>query len=341
MQAISALDKDLALRQALTWVTQAQHAAAAAVREHGAGSTQATVADQQLEQAMLRAAQAARDKAMAEHDGASATDRDQAATAAFNRTLANLVVQAGAAAPVALRQYLANLDAAALGAIGARMETDRLGHAVLVLPGEKRVYLGVRDEATARINQLRAAIEGLPDSHWFTIYTRQIITAVQPPPKNTTGIPLPLGNDAGRLVQPFATGAIAGLKPMRPVAQVVPPQTWRVIGDRMHGDEAFIPVNDSARSQAILAETARRMGFALLPEQQRSLGMASGGLVGRTASYTNTAPPRRVLPRDHAQMAAPGQQVWSPQITVNARTDASPEHIAHAVNRHLRIRSRL
>ncbi|MFI0468342.1 hypothetical protein ACH347_30030 [Saccharopolyspora sp. 5N102] len=184
-------------------------------------------------------------------------------------------------------------------------------------------------------------IESLPDSHWFTIYTRQIISAVQPPPKNTTGIPLPLGNATGRLVQPFATGAIASLKPMRPVAQVVPPQTWRVVGGRMRGDEAFIPVNNSARSKAILAETARRMGFALLPQEKRPVGMASGGLVDRGAPYPSTAPPRRVLPRDQAQMTAPGQQVWAPQITVNARTDASPEHIAHAVNRHLRLRSRL
>ncbi|GAA2812761.1 hypothetical protein [Saccharopolyspora taberi] len=343
LQAISALDKDLALRQALTGVTQAQQQAAAAVAQYGAGSTQATVADQQLEQSMLRAAQAARDKAMAQHEGAAASDRDRMAAAAFNQTLAGLVVQAGTAAPIALRQYLANLDASALGAMGARMETDRFGHAVLVLPGEKRVALGVNgaDEATARINALRASIQGLPESHWFTIYTRQIVDAVQPPPKDPNAPPLPLGNAAGRLVQPFATGGIAGLKPMRPVAQVVPPQTWRVVGDRMRGDEAFIPVNDSARSQAILAETARRMGFALLPQQQRPVGMASGGLVGPAAPYTNTAPPRRVLPRDGAQMAAPGQQVWSPQITVNARTDASPDHIAAVINRQLRIRSRL
>ncbi|TDC92350.1 hypothetical protein E1161_13330 [Saccharopolyspora aridisoli] len=343
LQAISALDKDLALRQALTAVTQAQQQAAAAVAQYGAGSMQATVADQQLEQSMLRAAQAARDKAVAQAQGATANDRDRMATAAFNQTLANLVMQAGTAAPVALRQYLANLNSSALGAIGARMETDRFGHAVLVLPGEKRVFLGVNgaDEATARINALRASIEGLPESQWITVYTRQIIDAVQPPPKDPNAPPLPLGNATGGLVQPFATGGIAGLKPMRPVAQVVPPQTWRVVGDRMRGDEAYIPVNNSARSQAILAKTASRMGYALLPKQQQLVGMASGGLVGRPVAYNNTTPPPRVLPRDGKQMVSPAQQVWSPQITVHARTGASPEHIAHAVDRHLRIRSRL
>jgi len=48
-------------------------------------------------------------------------------------------------------------------------------------------------------------------------------------------------------------------------ARIVPPRTLRVIGDRMTDDEAFIPINDSPWSTAILGETARRKGFALVP----------------------------------------------------------------------------
>jgi hypothetical protein len=128
---------------------------------------------------------------------------------------------------------------------------------------------------------------------------------------------------------------------MRPVAQVVPPQTWRVVGDRMRGDEAYIPIDASPRSQTILAETAQRMGYALMPQQQQPVGMAAGGIVGPRAPYATTPPPQRVLPREGAQLAGPGQPVYAPQITVNARTDASPDHIAHVINRQLRIRSRL
>jgi hypothetical protein len=138
-QAISALDKDLALRQALTGVTQAQQQAAAATAQHGAGSVEATTADQQLEQSMLRAAEAARQKALAQNQGADASTRDILANNAYNATLANLVAQAGGQAPAALRTYLGGLNAAALGAIGARVETNAFGQAVLVLPGERRV----------------------------------------------------------------------------------------------------------------------------------------------------------------------------------------------------------
>jgi hypothetical protein len=36
------------------------------------------------------------------------------------------------------------------------------------------------------------------------------------------------------------------------IAQIVPPNTWRVIGDRVRDDEAYIPINNDPRSHAIL-----------------------------------------------------------------------------------------
>lgn len=343
-QAMSALDTDLALRQAHASVTQAQRQATAATQRHGADSVQATMAHQALEQAMLRAATAARDKARANNHDVDATQRDQRANIAYNRTLANLVARAGGAAPIALRRYLAGLNGAALGAIGARMETDRFGNAILVLPGEKRVFLGVRGdiEAKQRIAALRNIINTLPDDHWFTVYARMVQTAVQPPPPTPNAPPVPLpSNVHGKPTQPqgFATGGIAtDLSPMRAVAQVVPPRTWRVVGDRMRGDEAYIPINGAARSHEILAETARRMGFALTPHAQQPEHMASGGLMAPHAVYTRPPRPHRTLPREGGEITG---STSAPQITVNARTDASPEHIAHVVNRHLRIQSRL
>lgn len=83
---------------------------------------------------------------------------------------------------------------------------------------------------------------------------------------NSTGIA------TGAIVKPFAEGGFQTLTPMNSgIARVVPANTWRVVGDRLTGDEAYIPINNSLRSRAILTETARRMGFAMF---------ANGGIAG-------------------------------------------------------------
>jgi hypothetical protein len=83
-------------------------------------------------------------------------------------------------------------------------------------------------------------------------------------------------NEHGNILERFATG---GLKPMRAgVADIVPPNTWRVIGDRLRDDEAYIPINRSNRSVSLLAETAQRMGYGLLRRY------AAGGIAQQSAS---------------------------------------------------------
>lgn len=79
------------------------------------------------------------------------------------------------------------------------------------------------------------------------------------------------GLAAGGIVETFAAGGVAmapggRLTPMSAgLAQIVGPNTFRVIGDRAQDDEAFIPINHAGRSMAILEETARRMGRNLIP----------------------------------------------------------------------------
>jgi TP901 family phage tail tape measure protein len=86
-------------------------------------------------------------------------------------------------------------------------------------------------------------------------------------------------NAAGNIIETYANG---GLRPMRGgLAQIVAPNTWRVIGDRVRDDEAYIPINQSLRSQALLNETASRMGYALIKRY------AAGGI----ASGTSQMPP--------------------------------------------------
>ena len=63
------------------------------------------------------------------------------------------------------------------------------------------------------------------------------------------------GHD-GFVLEAYANG---GLRPMEPIAQMVKPNTWRVVGDRMDVDEAYIPLNGSKRSWSILQETIARM----------------------------------------------------------------------------------
>jgi TP901 family phage tail tape measure protein len=81
---------------------------------------------------------------------------------------------------------------------------------------------------------------------------------------------------AGGLVEAWAAG---GMRPMRGgYAQIVPPNALRIIGDRIMDDEAYIPVNTSSRSQSILSETARRMGYALVR------AYAAGGIAAHSGS---------------------------------------------------------
>jgi hypothetical protein len=147
----------------------------------------------------------------------------------------------------------------------------------------------------------------------------------------------------GGIVKFFAGGGFS--QPMSAgVAAVVPPNTLRVIGDRSRDDEAYIPINRDSRSVAVLAETATRMGFQIEP-------LALGGIFDATPYAEGGV----ALPPGYSTSAPVGTPVRSAQwdslpgpsssrsisIIVNARTEASPEHIAHTIDRHLARATRL
>jgi len=114
------------------------------------------------------------------------------------------------------------------------------------------------------------------------------------------GTNLRMVNAIGRIIEFYGNG---GLTPMSAdVAAVVPPNTMRVIGDRASGDEAFIPINKSARSLAILAETAKRMGYALSPLARGALLAFAGGAVAVPGSSA-TAPSSSATTPDAAASA--------------------------------------
>jgi TP901 family phage tail tape measure protein len=85
----------------------------------------------------------------------------------------------------------------------------------------------------------------------------------------------------GNLIQAaaYASGGIHRMKPMKGgLATIVPPNTWRIVGDRLRDDEAYIPINQSRRSVSLLDETARRMGYALARRY------ANGGIAATTSA---------------------------------------------------------
>jgi TP901 family phage tail tape measure protein len=137
----------------------------------------------------------------------------------------------------------------------AKRKLEELGFTVRTLPDG-------RVEITANTNPAKQQL----DSYIASNSNRTITVRV-----NTVGVPISVPgqfgaalNARGNLIEAFASGGFHRLNPMKGgLAQIVQPNTWRVIGDRVKDPEAYIPINQSARSVSLLDETARRMGYAL------------------------------------------------------------------------------
>lgn len=80
-----------------------------------------------------------------------------------------------------------------------------------------------------------------------------------PPTRPSNSIPGPRQKEpkyfGGIDLMPMAAGGMLSNN----IAQMVRPNTWRIVGDRMDVDEAFIPIDGSKRSWKILMETISRM----------------------------------------------------------------------------------
>lgn len=209
------------------------------------------------------------------------------------------------------------------GSDTAKAELILVKSLVDAVPIGKSIYVqSLSDEAKKKLLDLGLTVRTLPDG-------RVEITANTAPAKsnldsfiasnsgrvitvrvNTIGMPISVGgqygaafNEHGNLLKPFAEGGVAmafanggtaqKLTPMRGgYATMVPPNTWRVVGDRMDVPEAYIPLNRSQRSIGILNEAAERMGFALLRRYAQggiasSAAVTSGGVGSVGPSITN------------------------------------------------------
>lgn len=121
------------------------------------------------------------------------------------------------------------------------------------------------------------------------------------------------------------------------VAQVVPPNTWRIIGDRIVDDESYIPINGSARSRRIFEETARRMGYSVA-RMYADGGVAAAAIdrarviaAGRVALATSANPDiAAALLQLRRQLADVRRDV---QVTVNAYNPVAEKASATAARK--------
>ncbi|MEV1295774.1 hypothetical protein [Pseudonocardia sp. NPDC049635] len=100
-------------------------------------------------------------------------------------------------------------------------------------------------------------------------------------------------------ITPYAQGGYRSMSASR--AEIVPPRHMRLIGDRMVGDEAFIPINRSKRSRSILARTAHEMGYSLAPVK----AMANGGMLSAARAILGRMQARQPLAEDWTWKGAP------------------------------------
>lgn len=150
-------------------------------------------------------------------------------------------------------------------------QTDDLSLRIQQLPdGSFSVTGHGIDTAYSKIMSLQAAIRTITGDMTFRVATG---------PGGQGGQVM---HDGG-VLEFMAQGGVRGLTPMAPVAQMVPASTWRVVGDRSDVPEAYIPLDGSPRSMAILGEVMQRMGVP---------PMAAGGVT----STSTMAPPAPQMP---------------------------------------------
>ncbi|MEV6905149.1 hypothetical protein, partial [Amycolatopsis sp. NPDC051372] len=184
------------------------------------------------------------------------------------------------------------------GMPAAQAAADILRGKVISVPDSKTVITqALTQDAITKLEALGFKVEHLPDGTIRVTtsggpaaeaYINDVArnrTSVVTIKYNSQGVPVGAGGKtnipglaAGGIMKAFAGGGIEP-RPMRGgLASIVPPNTWRIIGDRVRDDEAYIPINRSNRSLALLEETARRMGFDLL-RRYATGGIAQSGQV--------------------------------------------------------------
>jgi TP901 family phage tail tape measure protein len=177
-----------------------------------------------------------------------------------------------------------------------------------VPPDKPIVVRSLSDEAKQKLTDLGFTVKTLPNGTvQVTANTKAAkdaldeatrprtvtITAIYKQSSQTAyGTMNPLGSYSalGNIVAPgYADGGIHKLTPMKAgIATVVPPNSFRIVGDRLRDDEFYIPDDEAPRSLALGAEWARRRGFVL------ARTFASGGVATVDSRFSGVPQPASV-----------------------------------------------
>lgn len=156
---------------------------------------------------------------------------------------------------------------------------------VLGIPDDVSVKTWMSDAAEEQAKKTKGAVDDIPKS-----VTVQVHFNVNEPKNGIKNMPENLLNPnrnrskkpgslnrwepnyfGGIDLMPMAEGGVHNN-----IAEMVKPNTWRIVGDRMDVDEAFIPLDGSRRSWAIMMEALTRMPGAV--------PMAKGGIASAEKS---------------------------------------------------------
>lgn len=158
-------------------------------------------------------------------------------------------------------------------------KAEDMAREVMGIPDEANVKSWMDDAARKEANKTEGAVKDIPKNVKINVSfnvtepengIKNMPENLLNPNRNKSKKPGSLGRDTrlfpnhdGSILTPMAAGGFTG-------AEMVPPNTWRVVGDRMDVDEAYVPLDGSRRSWEILLEALNRMPGAI--------PMAKGGI---------------------------------------------------------------
>jgi hypothetical protein len=268
--ALASINKDIAHRQSLNSYADAQSRVADVLADATSTTDDLTAARLGEEQAALQVIASAGELAFANSTATTEAGKLKDATIAQVTAAVDLANKFQGPLPASLQTYLDKMFVAKDATGQYKVALDDIPDDVIT----NAIFNdgGARDKVVKFGGWIKEYFDNLtlPTPKW------------EGRPEDMPPIPIPGsvisgGGALGAIAIPaYASG---GLRSMSAgVAQFVPPNTPRLIGDRMRGDEAYIPIDGAVRSIAILAEAARRMGFLLLPLASGAIAMANGGI---------------------------------------------------------------
>lgn len=268
-QQMIMLDASLALRESQLSLKAAHRSTTQALRQHGRQSMEYKQAAIAEERQILQVLDATRKKTFETHKATGAEKAQTRAIHATDRAALRMAATYRGALPPVLKTYIGGMNMSRLSAIGARVETDRVGRSVVRLPNGKTIRIRANTQPYwSSISRILAT--PLYKTLTLTVDASALHgIAGQEAAMINRGPMQPRHRAKGSIdVHGYADGGMTFRgKPVKMmqsgIASMVPPNTPRLIGDNTAKVESFIPHDRSPRSMSLLRETNRLMGNPL------------------------------------------------------------------------------